>query len=553
MDALVVALFLSVALGAGAAILAWRQRPEPGATPLVVLLVGQCWWSVCIIFEQQAVDVASKILWTNVSVFGVVVIPVAWLLFALAYTGRDRYLQPRYVALLLVIPVLSVVVVLFPGFESLYSVQTQPVDNTGIVQIVQGGPILVVLGGFTYLLGILGAIPLVSLLASGAVTFRRQSAALLVGILTPWVTNILYLAGMFPGAVIDPTPIAFSVSGAAYLTALTQHRLFGTSPAPTRRARQHLFDQMHTGAIVVDRNDHVVDLNDTFEAMLETDRKTVLGTHAQAWLPTYESFPDDGTLDRNLELGPSGDAYNVTVTPITDIRGRYIGRVVTFHDVSDLLRQQQRLEVLNRLLRHNIRTETNIIHGYAAELEGEAARIIRNRAIRIADFGEKGRTAVALFDQAHDSTIPEPLSSLLENAIESVQVEHDIEISTALPDDEVYVTSILTPVLENLLENAAEHATGDAQADVTVRREGDDVRITVRDNGPGISPAEVAVLEAGTETALKHGSGLGLWIIKWGVDIADGSIDFAATEDDGTTVTITVPALDPPGEWRDAP
>jgi len=547
MDALLVALFLSVGIGAGAAILAWRQRPEPGASPLVVLLVAQCWWSVCIIFEQQSVDAASKIFWTNLSVFGVVVIPVAWLLFAMAYTGRDRYLQPRYVALLLVVPVLSVIVVLVPGFESLYGVQAQPVDSTGAVQIVQGGPLLMVLGGFTYLLGILGAMPLVSMLASGAVTFRRQSIALLVGILTPWVTNILYLAGAFPGAVIDPTPIAFSVSGAAYLTAITQHRLFGTSPAPTQRARQHLFDQMHTGAIVVDRNDHVVDLNDTFETMLGVDRETILGTPAPDWLPGYEAFPDDGTLDRNLELGPDDEAYNVTVTPITDIRDRYIGRVVTFHDVSDLLRQQQRLEVLNRLLRHNIRTETNIIHGYAAGLEGEAAQIVQDRALRIADFGEKGRTAVALFDQAHDPTVPEPLSVLLKHAIEAVQVEYDIAVTTALPEDEVYVASVLTPVLENLLENAAEHVDGDAEAHVTVRWTGDDVQITVRDNGPGISSSEVAVLEAGTETALKHGSGLGLWIVKWGVDIAAGSIDFETTTS-GTTVTITVPALDPPEE-----
>lgn len=541
-----VALFLSVALGAAAAIVAWRQRPEPGATPLVVLLVGQSWWSACIIFEQQAVDLATRIFWTNVSVLGVVLIPVAWVAFALAYTGRDRYLQPRYVALLSVIPVLSVVIVLLPGFEALYSVRVVGVGGSGLAQLEQAGPWVGVLAGYTYLLGLLGAMPLVGLLASGAVTFRRQGVALLVGILMPWVTNALFLAGAFPGAAIDPTPIAFSVSGLAYLSALTRHRLFGTSPAPNRRARQHLFDEMHMGAIVVDRNDHIVDLNDTFEAIIGHDRATVLGTPAGEWLPDYGSFPDDGTRDGPLALGESGDAYDVTVTPIDDIRGRTIGRVITFHDISELLRQQQRLTVLNRLLRHNIRTETNVIHGYASELEGEAARIIQASALRIADFGEKGRTAVTLFDEAHGGPDPKPLAALLEYAIRVVREDYEVAVSQDVPEATVYVASVLAPVFVNLFENAAEHTMGPVEIRVAARVVDDEVEITVADNGPGISASELGVLEAGTETALKHGSGLGLWIVKWGVDIAGGTIDFTASDDTGTRATITVPSLSKP-------
>lgn len=106
------------------------------------------------------------------------------------------------------------------------------------------------------------------------------------------------------------------------------------------------------------------------------------------------------------------------------------------------------------------------------------------------------------------------------------------------------MANALKPVFVNLIENAVEHTDGPATIDITARKDGETATITITDDGPGIDPSELAVLEAGTETALEHGSGLGLWIIKWGVDIADGTIDFTTT--DGTTATITVPTYPPP-------
>jgi signal transduction histidine kinase len=65
------------------------------------------------------------------------------------------------------------------------------------------------------------------------------------------------------------------------------------------------------------------------------------------------------------------------------------------------------------------------------------------------------------------------------------------------------------------------------------------VTVTVEDDGPGIPAEEVEVLDREVETALQHGSGLGLWIVKWVIERSDASIAFDAT--DGTRVDITIP------------
>ncbi|MFB6096214.1 MAG: histidine kinase N-terminal 7TM domain-containing protein [Haloferacaceae archaeon] len=557
---LVALLLVSVAVGAAAAILAWRERPEPGTNPLVALLVGQTWWSTCIVFQLRAPTVSAKLLWTELAWLGVVVIPVAWVLFAMEYTGRDQYVQPRFVALLSVVPAITVVLAMTSGYHDLLTAQVVGTGPNGVVRIEEGGAWYWVIAAYTYLLGVVGMVPILGLVTSNATTFRGQGAALVVAALAPWVTNLLFLAGALPTSGIDPTPVAFSVSGAGCLFAITQFRLLGTSPAPNQRARRVLVDRMREGIVVVDTNDHVVDVNESCVDVFGLAPRELLGRHAADVIPEYDRLPEDGSLQGYLTVGGEGDSrsYDVVVTRISNVRGNPIGRVISFHDVSRHLRQQERLKVLNRVLRHNIRTETNVIHGYAERFSGKSARIVQDRAMQIEALGEKGREAIELFERAEEGYEPRSIDEILRQSLSDVRAASpDCEVDYEPPAEDVAVADLLRPVFSNVLENAVQHNPADTpHVRVRVRRSGESVCVEVADDGPGIGEYELSVLAEGTETALRHGSGLGLWIAKWGVDIVDGDIAFAENEPAGTVVTITVPvlaALSAPGEEAERP
>jgi PAS domain S-box-containing protein len=357
---------------------------------------------------------------------------------------------------------------------------------------------------------------------------------------------------------LDPTPIAFLVSGVAYLGALTRFRLLGTNPSPNRRARRLVFERMQEAAIVVDSHDYIVDMNESAEEILGVTPREALGSRATEIVPRYEELPADGSVSGHLTVRRENTEapYDATVTRISDFHGRTVGRVITFHDISEHIRQQQRLEVLNRVLRHNIRTETNLIHGYAGLLretdEAKNAEIVRKHAMNIADIGEKAREISDIFEQKHEPTEPARLDDILAESVALVRETYpDVDVTCEWGPDDIYIATVLRSVFKNVVENAAEHNQGPAQhVWIEAERTEDRVRVVVSDDGPGIDEYERAVLERGTESPLEHGSGLGLWLVTWGTGIAGGSVSFSEREPTGSVVTIEVPVLTPPDSSR---
>ena len=96
------------------------------------------------------------------------------------------------------------------------------------------------------------------------------------------------------------------------------------------------------------------------------------------------------------------------------------------------------------------------------------------------------------------------------------------------------------------MSNAAEHNDSSVAVTVSVRDVGNRVEIRVEDDGAGILPGEVAFVESGRETALDHGSGLGLWFVNWVVTWYGGSFQIGPVERPGrpgTAATLRLPTV----------
>lgn len=102
--------------------------------------------------------------------------------------------------------------------------------------------------------------------------------------------------------------------------------------------------------------------------------------------------------------------------------------------------------------------------------------------------------------------------------------------------------------LDALIENAVDHTDADGRIELSVRREGDDVVVAVRDSGPGIPEAEVerifsrfSRIDAGRSRAA-GGFGLGLAIVKAIAEAHHGSVRVDSTVGKGSVFELRLPA-----------
>jgi PAS domain S-box-containing protein len=261
-----------------------------------------------------------------------------------------------------------------------------------------------------------------------------------------------------------------------------------------------------------------------------------------------------------------------TIAPVTDEDGEPVAFVAIQLDVTDKLLREQRLSVLHRVLRHNLRTSINVIDGHVnlladrvAERTGEVPAEIQasldtisERTAELADHSETARDIEQSLSAEALGTVYVPgkeLAAVAEETARELGGECTVALESGVANRQVY--SELKRVLAELVENAFLHSEAPPSAvDVRVRLAADEERLTmtVEDDGPGISDQELIFLEEGQEDQLHHGSGLGLWMINWLTVSLGGSVT-ASTGEDGTTISVTVPlqgrarqeaAVDPP-------
>ncbi len=228
------------------------------------------------------------------------------------------------------------------------------------------------------------------------------------------------------------------------------------------------------------------------------------------------------------------------------------GMVINSRDVTERRRREQRVTVLNRTLRHDLRNNMNVILGNAELLMREygsddRAETIRRTAADLLELGNKVRDLEQALDSSESPREMVDVVSVVEEALAAVERGNpELEVETDLPDSEwVLANRLIGSAIDDAVQNAIEHNDGPdprlrvSIEDATLTGE-DAVTLEIADNGPGIPDEELDVLLQGGETPLRHASGLGLWLIKWIVNESAGDLEFEDSEMGGTVVRITL-------------
>jgi len=76
------------------AILVWRYRSVPGALPFLGASAVAGLWSVASALELAGTNLLVQLFWADVQYLSFAILPSAWLLMILQYSGNDSWLAP---------------------------------------------------------------------------------------------------------------------------------------------------------------------------------------------------------------------------------------------------------------------------------------------------------------------------------------------------------------------------------------------------------------------------------------------------------------------------
>lgn len=232
----------------------------------------------------------------------------------------------------------------------------------------------------------------------------------------------------------------------------------------------------------------------------------------------------------------------------------------TEHQLAD---RNERLALLGRLVRHDIRNDMLVVASWADQLGGDVPDRHQEPVEQIADAADHAieltsavsRLTAVLASEETD-TEPIDLASVLSGEIQYARKKYpDADIECDEPPDPVYVRAdtLLGPVIGNLIENAVEHNDTDRPSvSVAVSEDDDTITLDVADDGPGIPPDQRADLFTGDLTEREHaGMGLGLYLVDTLVDQYGGSVVIDENEPRGCHVSVTLDrAAEPNAESR---
>lgn len=215
--------------------------------------------------------------------------------------------------------------------------------------------------------------------------------------------------------------------------------------------------------------------------------------------------------------------------------------------VSALARERQKLAVVDRVIRHNLRNDTQVLMSYAEALRERApddeARELADSLVRrakdLSTMNRKTGRFQSIVEDA-DSRTATDVRSLVESVVEELQAEYpDADPDIEVPSVEVDVGDDVRVAIRELVENGIVH--GDSVT-VSGTQRGGTVHLDIADDGPGIPDDELRPLDEDVEiTQLEHGTGIGLWIAKTAVETNDGELAFETAEE-GTTASVSLPA-----------
>ncbi|OAB41585.1 hypothetical protein PMSD_00260 [Paenibacillus macquariensis subsp. defensor] len=561
--------------------LSWKRRELPIAISYGLGMLAGAFYTFGYAFEIVSPTLDLMRVWLRVEYIGIPFGSTIWIIMILQYTGRQAFIRKWFVALLMVIPITTLVAHYTNGSHHLFykSMTLDSSESFPLVSLIKG-PLYWLHVMNSYFLFIIGMGLLIQMYRKATPRMKKPIAFMMIGSCGPYGGTLIYLSGV-TNISIDFTPFGFLFSGVCYMWGIYQFNMLRLAPF----AMQKVFESMQDAVIVLDMDHCIASFNQPASQAIEgLNRNHVIGQPAVQIFSLYPKLVErlvqqEPFSDNQIQITEKVDAkfYNVHLSLISDNKQKIVGKMLLLSDVTETVRNEEALlnkssqlaelntfkDKMFNVVAHDIRDPLAVLINLMELMEEEMQTCSESHDEIVHEMGHQIQNTFTLVESLLEwfhsqrggmvfNPVIRDLALTVQTNVRLLQVRSagkNINIISEISDS-LYVFAdkeMLDLIIRNLLSNAIKFTEYGGSIRLKADQADGKIIISVSDTGSGI-PADQAesLLQkvypvSSLGTAGERGVGLGLTLCKEFVRLNGGEIWFDSALAQGSTFYFSLP------------
>ncbi|NQU51504.1 MAG: PAS domain-containing protein, partial [Bacteroidetes bacterium] len=438
------------------------------------------------------------------------------------------------------------------------SISIAEINNFFVLQKVYG-PGFYIGASYSYLLIFAGALLVLINNIRISSIFRIQNFIIVLAIVAMITPNLLYITGNNPIEPYDPTPLSFTLASILFLYAFFNFRFLNIVPI----AYSLVFKNLKNGVLILDNKTRIVGMNSAAELILNCTLNKALG------MPAINLFPGSKEIIKQylskeeakteIMIGVDESIYELQISALRDNSNRIIGQIFFLYNISEQKRAYEELDAFARTVAHDLKSPLSSVIGFS-DILSENTFDEEDQSSYLNYISISAKKMIGIVDSLlllartrHIEKLPkttlntEQIVDSAINRLSNLMAENNAEIIK--PDSWIDVDSYpewIEEVWVNYISNAIKYGGESPVITLSSKRIGNMVKMSVKDNGDGISVEDQALLFTEFTRLYNHkgaisGHGLGLSIVKRIINKLGGQFGIESKPGFGSTFFFTLP------------
>jgi len=508
---------------------------------------------------------------------------IIWLAFILQYVHENYRFTPRTIVLLSILPTVIVLLVVTNNIHHiLWTGNFLPSDNPFLF-LYGAKPIfwlLMVCNGAVFIFGVFLLARQLTLMAQ---PLRGDAYTILFAAIVIMITAVIEASRVdrYTPYPISALTVGFTIAFILIEEGFRHLRSINIRPMAEQAAIEGLTDAF----IVVDKDNRVFYMNTSAEELTGCSLTNAYLQPLRELLPYWPQqilniVQQPSRLAKEISVEDEGKRswYEIGISPINDSVGNFMGQVLLIHDITDRIKaederrdMERKAQLASRLstvgqmaagICHEINNPLTVVIGYSDLLTNkdipenikQELGYIREGGHRVADIVRQllafARNMQPTRTMVDINDIVSQTLRLREHQLRIANINVLTELAPNLPHTLADPGQIQQVFLNIVLNAETEMKSAHGQGTLMVKTEwvNDTIRISFKDNGPGISTENLSNIFDPFFTTRKigEGTGLGLSVCHGIITEHNGRIYAQSQLDNGATFIVELPIVSEP-------